>query len=191
MNPKDESRERENLDSFNRLADQQKSLAEQDMKRYRYYTDNNLNEYRWYTHRQANDKWLAEIVKYSYRKMYGKKHRYPKSTKERYFAKKKTAISWLRKCLHKAMAHQTEVNARASERRQKRQALKPQYTETQKQVMKYTQKIEHEKRLIAKSKSKIKRCTTLIKNHEKRIKYFTKKLEKVELIVEHRPTSVR
>lgn len=175
-NPKDESRERDNIESFNRLADQKESLIEQDMKRYRYYTDNNLNEYRWYTHKQVNDKWLAEIVKFSYRKNI----KYLKSNKQRYFAKKKTAITWLRKCVKKAIAHQTIVRARANERHQKRQAEKPQFTETQKQIIYYEKKIGNEKRLIAKSETKIKRCTTLIKSHNKRLKYFARQIEKLQ-----------
>jgi len=176
-NPYDEARERDNIESFNRLVDQQESLIEQDMNRYRYYTDHNHNEYRWYTHRQTNDKWLAEIVKFSYRA--GRRLRI-KSNKQRYFAKKKTAITWLRKCVKKAIAHQTEVRARASERRQKRQALKPQYTETQKQIMKYTKKIENENKLIEKSKTKIKRCNTLISTHTKRVKYFERQINKLQ-----------
>lgn len=179
--PKDEEREKKNLDDFNRLADTKERLDARDMDRYVYLQDANQTEYRGYTHRQGNEKFKGEIVKYTYRgKAKTWQNKRVKKEIVREFSKKKTMWAWLRKKYDKAQERIKIADGRRMERHRKHEAEKPQYTETQKQIMKYTQKIENENKLIQKSKTKIKRCNTLINTHTKRIKYFAKQISKLQ-----------
>lgn len=164
-----DSVEQDNLEAFERLLTVQEHEEESDRRNYKFYRDLYGNEYIWYTHRQSDDKFHAEIF-----------NSRSKKRRKRYFARKKSALKWLRGRYYKATKKQKVVIEQRVKRKQERDALKPKLTEREKTVIHAEKKIKNYENLISKADRKIKSLMTRKKNYTKKIKYHKKKIQEVK-----------
>ncbi|KKM74810.1 hypothetical protein LCGC14_1396550 [marine sediment metagenome] len=169
-----DSTKEENLKAFEKLLDEKESLDDTDLGRYRYYEDMYGNQYRWTTHRQKDGKFHATLKKANTTRRRG--WLFYETKKEKAFVKRKTAKSWCLKYVQKAKEHQAIViNAREA-RKQARLDAMPKFTKKETAIKEAEKKIQHLKKLQAKSDSKIKALITRKRTHQKKIKYHEKRI---------------
>ncbi len=162
----------------------------------KYYADHYGNQYRWTTKKQNDGKFHVTFVQDKKFKTHHSTWNEEVIVKHRSFRKKKTAIAYCLNASRKAKERQAPIIERRNkkyqerqvlrrknqdialkkreEKKQERLALQPKGKEKSKIEAK--KNVEHYKKLIKKTDTKIKSLNTRKKNYKKKLKYYEKRV---------------